>query len=45
MSAPRRIFIIAGEPSGDGLGADLLAGLKKLEPEMEFRGIGGAQMA
>lgn len=43
-----RLFLIAGEPSGDRLGAALMAGLKTLteshkEP-IEFHGIGGPLM-
>ncbi len=44
MSAPRHLFIIAGEPSGDRLGASLMAALKTLEPGIRFSGIGGALM-
>ena len=40
-----RVFLIAGEPSGDKLGAALMAGLKELAPWVTFDGIGGAQMA
>lgn len=39
-----RIFIIAGEPSGDKLGGALMAGLKSLVPDVQFDGIGGADM-
>ena len=39
-----KIFLIAGEPSGDALGAALMAGLKALAPGVEFQGIGGARM-
>ena len=35
-----RIFIVAGEPSGDKLGAALMDGLKQLE-DLEFEGVGG----
>jgi lipid-A-disaccharide synthase len=35
-----KLFLIAGEPSGDRLGAALMAGLKALGP-VEFAGIGG----
>jgi lipid-A-disaccharide synthase len=38
-----RLFLIAGEPSGDRLGAALMAGLKALQP-VEFAGIGGPLM-
>lgn len=39
-----RVFITAGEPSGDRLGAALMAGLKELMPDVTFRGIGGPLM-
>jgi lipid-A-disaccharide synthase len=38
------IYIIAGEQSGDALGARLMTALRRLRPGMEFAGIGGAQM-
>jgi len=37
-------FLIAGEPSGDRLGAALMAGLKALSPGVTFQGIGGPLM-
>ncbi|WP_041527614.1 lipid-A-disaccharide synthase [Paracoccus aminophilus] len=39
-----RYFLIAGEPSGDNLGAALMAGLRALDPEAEFAGVGGRAM-
>ena len=39
-----RFFLIAGEPSGDRLGAALMAGLRQLVPEIEFFGVGGPMM-
>ncbi|WP_406736508.1 lipid-A-disaccharide synthase [Thioclava sp. GXIMD4215] len=39
-----RVFVIAGEPSGDKLGGALMAGLKSLVPEISFTGIGGVHM-
>ena len=39
-----RVFIIAGEPSGDRLGGALMAGLKALRPDVRFDGIGGTDM-
>jgi len=39
-----RVFVIAGEPSGDRLGGALMAGLRQLVPDVTFAGIGGAQM-
>jgi lipid-A-disaccharide synthase len=44
MTAPV-IFIIAGEPSGDLLGARLIAALRRLgPPDLRFAGIGGERM-
>ncbi len=40
-----RIFLIAGEPSGDKLGGALMAGLRELAGEVQFSGIGGPMMA
>lgn len=40
-----RVFILAGEPSGDRLGGALMAGLKQLESGVSFDGIGGTLMA
>ena len=40
-----RIFISAGEPSGDLHGANLVRTLKKLEPGIEVCGLGGPRMA
>jgi lipid-A-disaccharide synthase len=39
-----RVFLIAGEPSGDNLGAALMAGLRALVPEVTFDGVGGPRM-
>ena len=39
-----RIFLVAGEASGDVLGARLMQALRALRPELEFVGIGGARM-
>ncbi|WP_354595920.1 lipid-A-disaccharide synthase [Rhodovulum tesquicola] len=44
MSRPPRFFLIAGEPSGDALGAALMAGLKSLAPGVAFHGVGGPLM-
>ncbi|MEM6466448.1 MAG: lipid-A-disaccharide synthase, partial [Pseudomonadota bacterium] len=42
--APPRLFVIAGEPSGDRLGASLLNGLNTLSPGVEVTGLGGPLM-
>ncbi|MDQ2092872.1 lipid-A-disaccharide synthase [Rhodalgimonas zhirmunskyi] len=39
-----RVYLVAGEMSGDALGAALMAGLKSLAPEAVFKGVGGADM-
>lgn len=39
-----RVFITAGEASGDKLGTALMAGLKELVPDVTFRGVGGEGM-
>lgn len=39
-----RFFILAGEPSGDRLGAALMSGLKELAPGVEIAGVGGPAM-
>ncbi|MEL7088213.1 MAG: lipid-A-disaccharide synthase, partial [Planctomycetota bacterium] len=38
------VFLVAGEPSGDALGAALMAGLKTLVPDVRFDGVGGPLM-
>ncbi|WP_083957827.1 lipid-A-disaccharide synthase [Tateyamaria omphalii] len=39
-----KVFVIAGEPSGDALGGALMAGLKQEAQEVTFDGIGGPLM-
>lgn len=39
-----KVFLIAGEPSGDRLGGALMAGLNRLRPGIAFDGIGGPAM-
>jgi len=39
-----KVFVVAGELSGDKLGGALMAGLKALVPGIEFRGVGGPLM-
>lgn len=43
MSGPLKLFLIAGEPSGDRLGAALMVGLRSLET-VEYTGVGGPMM-
>ncbi len=38
------IWILAGEASGDVLGARLMSALRAMRPELRFRGIGGPRM-
>lgn len=40
-----RLFISAGEPSGDLHGANLIRSLQKFHPGIEFHGLGGERMA
>ena len=48
MGAPKggrmKVFVIAGEASGDKLGAALMEGLKALRPDVQFDGVGGPLM-
>jgi lipid-A-disaccharide synthase len=39
-----KLFLVAGEASGDRLGAALMAGLKELDPGISFDGVGGPLM-
>ncbi|HEY4134197.1 MAG TPA: lipid-A-disaccharide synthase [Alphaproteobacteria bacterium] len=49
MSAPLRIFLIAGEPSGDQLGGHIMKAIRRRAAEtgrtVEFAGLGGDAMA
>ena len=40
-----RIYVVAGELSGDAHGAGVLRALKTLRPELEVAGVGGPEMA
>jgi lipid-A-disaccharide synthase len=39
-----RLFLLAGEPSGDKLGGALISGLRSLAPDVEIAGVGGPEM-
>ena len=39
-----KLFLLAGEASGDRLGAELMRGLRHLKPDVRFRGIAGPEM-
>ncbi len=44
MSKPLRVYVIAGESSGDRLGAGIMRELRNAHPNIEFNGIGGPDM-
>jgi lipid-A-disaccharide synthase len=45
LAGPLRIFIVAGEASGDQLGALLMRALRAAQPHISFAGVGGEAMA
>lgn len=44
VRGPLRVGIVAGEVSGDQLGARLMRALRRAHPDIHFEGIGGAEM-
>jgi lipid-A-disaccharide synthase len=44
MSVPLRVGLLAGEASGDTLGADLIHALRRLAPNTKFFGVAGPKM-
>ncbi len=40
-----RVFLVAGETSGDHLGASLMRALRAARPDIAFAGVGGEEMA
>jgi len=45
MTRPLSIYLVAGEESGDLLGAALMRALRPLHPDIRFAGVGGRHMA
>src|SRR6185369_15747516 len=45
MTGAPHVFLVAGEESGDRLGAALIAAIRKRVPEARFSGVGGTHMA
>jgi lipid-A-disaccharide synthase len=45
MNSGPHVFLVAGEDSGDRLGASLIAAIRRRRPGSRFSGVGGSQMA
>lgn len=45
MSNSKKIFIVAGEPSGDLHAAEMIHALKKIAPDAEYYSAGGTELA
>ena len=45
MSGPPKVMLVAGEASGDNLGAGLAAAIRARRPDATFVGVGGPRMA
>lgn len=45
MTSPLKVMLVAGEPSGDVLGAALMRALRRRTSDVVFVGIGGSKMA
>lgn len=41
---PLRVYVVAGEASGDSHGAELVRALRELDPTIEVRGLGGPRL-
>ncbi|MDD5532812.1 MAG: hypothetical protein PHC52_08460, partial [Syntrophales bacterium] len=44
-SRTRSVLIVAGEASGDLHGSNLVREMRRIDPGLEFKGIGGRRMA
>ena len=44
MNKDKLIYIVAGEPSGDFIGGQLISKLSKKKPNLGFYGVGGVNM-
>ena len=44
MTLAPKVFLVAGEPSGDRLGGALMQGLSRQAPQVRFAGVGGPMM-